>query len=94
MKKCGIVKMINPYQIYNFKQPVGSSKIYENIFERKQFHKDEENKKWGEVRKNMAQYLLFCAKRENTSVDVQERIKYNIRPQDVVLGSTSVENSS
>ena len=40
MKKCGIVTMKNPYQIYNFKQNVDSSKLQKKILEIKQFYKD------------------------------------------------------
>ena len=44
MKKCGIVKIINQYQIYKFKHHVDSSKLHEKILEGKQSHKDEETK--------------------------------------------------
>ena len=39
----------------------------------------------------MTQYLLFCNKRPKTSADLQEGIKSDIRPQDMVLGRTAVE---
>ena len=91
MKKCGIVTMINPYQIYNLKQHIESSQLHGGILERKQFHKDDEAKNRGEVRKKMTQSLLFCSKRPETSADLQESIKYVVRPQDSVLGGTSVE---
>ena len=59
----------------------------------KKYHKDEEAKKRGEVRKRMTQYLLFCANRLKTPADVQEMIKSDVRPQYAGLGCTSVENN-
>ena len=44
MNKCGMVTMINTYQIYKFKQHVESIKLHKNFLERKQFHKDKEAK--------------------------------------------------
>ena len=44
----------------------------------------------GEVRKKTTQHLILCANIPKTSADVQERIKYDVIPQDSVLGFTAV----
>ena len=38
----------------------------------------------------MTQHLLLCANIPKTSADVQEIIKYDVIPQDPVLGFTAV----
>ena len=61
-----------------------------NIGEKK-IHEDEKTKKRGSVRKNMTQYLLFYSDMPNTSADMQERIKSDVRSQCELLGVTAVE---
>ena len=60
------------------------------ILERKQLYEDEGAEKRGVVRSNINQSLLLCTKRSKISADVQESIKYDVRPQDSVLGVTTV----
>ena len=75
-KKQGLIKMRGPFQIYNFKQHVKSSKVHKRSLNEKARVEDEEAAKRGEKRKRKLQTVLnFVKKKPKMTTEIASGIR-------------------